>query len=419
MEKVKVYADLDCLSAPTLVGDLQFEMLRGTPNYHFQYERGWLQKHSTVSLSGDLQNFSGFQHKSKTIFGCFSDAMPDRWGRRLIEKRERQLAASENRPPRTLTDFDYLSLLDDFSRIGGFRFKTADGHDFLGTEQDFPVPPLAELAQFIQAAHAFERAEIEGGTINDTWLSNLFKQGSSLGGARPKANIIDDKKCLCIAKIPSIHDEYDIALWEHFAHCLAKSVGIKTAKTTLIKLDGTRFHTLLSQRFDRDGEKRIHFASSLALLGLPDGANADSGNGYLDIVDLVVGSSGMAKPEQALRELYRRVAFNIAIGNHDDHFRNHGFLLTKDGWTFSPAYDLNPTNSLTQSILISENSNESSLKYLLDASDHYLIEKAEAQRIINEVRRGVQSWRSVARLCQIPVQEQERFAARIENAIAE
>ena len=417
MERLQVYADFDWLDGPVLVGTLSHEMLRGTPSYGFSFDTEWLRTYRAIQLSGDLMNFSGDQYKSGEIFGCFGDAMPDRWGKRLIDKRERIKAEQEKRIPRTFTDYDYLTQLDDFSRMGAFRFKHDDA--FVGTSNnEMRVPPLTSLREFVFMAHEYERNEQSGQPMREEWLDNLFRQGSSLGGARPKANVMDENGHLCIAKIPSVSDDYDIALWEHFAHVMAKKVGINAAETRLLKLDGVKYHTLLSHRFDRtDNGRRKHFASALTLANLKDGDNASTGHGYLDIVDIIIGPTGIADPGKMLKELYRRVAFNICIGNHDDHFRNHGFLLGKKGWQLSPTYDLNPTNMTTQSLLISSNTNESSLEILLDACEEYMIDKKEAEAIIRVVKHGLMNWRIIANQCQIPKSEQERFAQRFEMAI--
>ena len=416
MERLQVYADFDWLDAPVLVGTLSHEMLRGTPSYGFSFDVEWLRSNRSILLSGDLMNFSGEQYKSGEIFGCFGDAMPDRWGKRLIDKRERIKAEQEKRIPKTFTDYDYLTQLDDFSRMGAFRFM----HDnaFVGvSENEMRVPPLTSLREFVFMAHEYERNEQSGRPMREEWLDNLFHQGSSLGGARPKANVMDENGHLCIAKIPSVSDDYDVALWEHFAHVLARKVGINVAETRLLKLDGVKYHTLLSRRFDRADNGRRHFASALTLANLKDGNNASTGHGYLDIVDVIIGPTGVADTSATLKELYRRVAFNICIGNHDDHFRNHGFLLGKKGWQLSPAYDLNPTNMTTQSLLISSNTNESSLDILLDACEDYMIDQKETETIIREVKQGIKNWRIMANQCQISKSEQERFAQRFEWAI--
>ena len=238
----------------------------------------------------------------------------------------------------------------------------------------------------------------------------LVQPGTSLGGARPKASVVDEMKKLYVAKFPSRKDLYDVGLWEHFAHLMAKSAGISCAETRVITV-GSKFHTLLSKRFDRteDG-KRIHFASAMTMLGLTDGQNASTGNGYLDIVDFIL--QGCCDVDRNLQELYRRVAFNIAIGNTDDHFRNHGFLLTNKGWTLSPAYDLNPTLSYDQSLLINTYTSESSLDILLDSCDDYMLAHKTALTIISQVKQAMSNWRKLATSLGLSTSEQSMFKDR-------
>ena len=203
-----------------------------------------------------------------------------------------------------------------------------------------------------------------------------------------------------------------MAVWEYFAHRMASKVGIGVPEMRLLALPGQQYHTLLSKRFDRSGERRIHFASAMTLTGLQDGADAGSGNGYLDIVEAIIGNTGFTRPQEALEQLYRRVAFSIVIGNHDDHFRNHGFLLTEKGWVWSPAYDINPSDFYTQSLLISRDSNESSLEVLLAAAGEYMLTAETATNIIDEVCGAMQHWQTVAHQCGISAAESERFQQR-------
>ena len=395
------------------LGTLGYEQIRGNASYKWVYSPLWLKENRHIRLSADLSNVSGPQFASKRIFGFLQDAMPDRWGRRLMDKRERIIAAQEQRLPRQLQDFDYLTLLNDYTRMGAVRLKEHDV--YVEQNGEMSVPPLARLNEFAMMAQTYESKEMDGGNVREEWLLNLYRQGSSLGGARPKANILDTDGTLLIAKIPSIHDDYDVALWEHFALCLAQTAGIDTAQTRLIKLPNQRFHTLLSKRFDRVGEQRIHFASAMTLTGLQDGASADTGNGYLDIVDAIISDMGFANVQLALEQLYRRVTFYVLIGNHDDHFRNHGFLLTDKGWQWAPAYDVNPSNFTTQSLLISQSSNDSSIDELRAAAKDYQLTNVQAEHIIAEVRAAVSKWQSVATRCGIPPQEQKRFAERLNN----
>lgn len=412
MRLVDIY--IDALGTIEQVGILGYEQQRGNATYSFEYSSEWLARHGDYTLSGELYPFGGKQFaQNGYCFGFIADALPDRWGRRLIDKREQQLAKREQRTPRVFTDFDYLLQLDDTTRMGALRFREHGTDRWLGEEQEHQVPPLTGIAAFTSMAQNFEATDADC-----EWIENLLRQGSSLGGARPKANMMDDEKNLYIAKVPSINDDYDKALWEHFAHRLAAKAGIQVAQTQVLSLPESvsKHHVLLSRRFDRLQEQRIHMASAMTLTGLHDGDDAGNGKGYLNIADLLAGP-GMANPRKDMCELYRRIAFNICIGNHDDHFRNHAFLLTANGWTLSPAYDLNPDQHLTQSLLINENSNESSLPLLLEAVPLYTLADEEAKGIIREVKNAVADWRKVAKACHISDREQERFAMRFQAAL--
>ena len=408
MKYIQVNMEAKGLSLAESVGTLGYDMIRGNAAYQWEFDAQWLQHHRQTRLSGDLQNAGGPQYGSGHLFGFLQDAMQDRWGRRLIDKRERLLAAQEGRTPRHLTDIDYLTQIDDITRMGALRLR--ENERLLGTEYaNTPVPPLTYLREFVDMAQEYERQDEQGGSICEEWLLNLYKQGSSLGGARPKANVRDTDGSLWIAKIPSVSDDYDVALWEFWAHQMAKQAGIEVPQMRLLSLPGQKYHTLLSKRFDRAGEQRIHFASAMTLCGLQDGADATTGNGYLDIVDVIIGNSGIVDPPAALEQLYRRVAFSIAIRNHDDHFRNHGFLLTEKGWIWSPAYDLNPSDFNTQSLLVSRDSNESSLDVLLAAAGDYMLSAERAKQIVDEVSKAMQNARQVARQCGISDREMGRF----------
>lgn len=408
MKYIQLEIEAKCFPQKESLGTLGYDLIRGNAAYQWEFDTQWLNDHRHIRLSGDLLNAGGPQYGTGRLFGFLQDAMPDRWGRRLIDKRERLLAAREGRPVRHLTDIDYLTQIDDTTRMGALRLR--DGEQLLGTQfANTPVPPLTHLREFVSMAQEYERQDEQGGALREEWLLNLYKQGSSLGGARPKANVKDTDGSLWIAKIPSINDEYDVALWEFWAHKMAGLAGIEVPEMRLLTLPGQKYHTLLSKRFDRDGEQRIHFASAMTLCGLQDGVDASTGNGYLDIVDVIVGNTGFVDANIALEQLYRRVAFSICIRNHDDHFRNHGFLLTEKGWVWSPAYDLNPSDFNTQSLLVSRDSNESSLDVLLAAAGDYMLSTIQAEQIINEVCAAMAHSRQVARQCGISDREMERF----------
>lgn len=411
---IEITAALDFCPEERKVGTLEYERIKGGATYLFSFDESFIRDFPNIRLSRDLGNYTGVQSSSPSIFRCFSDTLPDRWGKALIDKRERLRAAEEHRLPRTFDDFGYLVRLDDFSRMGAFRFKHKG--DYIGTEKIARnVPILSDLPEIVRHSHQIEKSENEGTQPSLEWIENLWIQGSSLGGARPKANILDEDGILHIAKIPSFNDTYDVALWEHFACSLARQSGVDSIETRLLDLEGMDHHALLSKRFDRNGKKRIHFASAITLVGLKDGDGVVTGKGYPDIADTIVGDAGIADPTGNLEELFRRIAFNICIGNHDDHFRNHGFLLGPAGWGLSPAYDLNPTNYYSQSLLVSPTSNNASLNELLAASDYYLIEKPRAKQLIVEVLDGIAGWRCVANACGIDNKERQRFASRFDN----
>lgn len=410
MDKLYVYADFDWLKETELIGELGYESLRGSDSYAFKFDNGWLQRHSDILLSEDVNNYPGqqFTQPGKDIFGCFSDALPDRWGRTLLNRREQIAASEEKRPIRRLSSFDYLMGIDDRSRMGGFRFKTNMNGDFINTETTLRIPPLTDIRELVAASKEIEKSEENNQLPDKKWITQLLHPGTSLGGARPKACVTDDKGKLYVAKFPSRNDDYDVGHWEHLCHLLAKEAGIRVAQTKIIQ-SGEKHHTLLSLRFDRTEEnRRIHFASAMTLLGLSDGDNANTGHGYLDIVDFIL--QGCTRVEDNLQELYRRVAFNICTGNTDDHFRNHGFLLTAKGWTLSPAYDMNPTTNGYQSLLINSSTNQANLEILLDSCEEYMLTPAIAKGIITKVTDTVKGWRTVATQIGLSKQEIERMS---------
>lgn len=415
MKKLYVYADFDWLKEVELIGELGYESLRGADSYSFTFNNEWLGQHGNLFLSDDLNNYPGQQYTQpdKDIFVCFSDALPDRWGRTLLLRREQIAAAEEKRPVRRLSSFDFLTGIDDFSRMGGFRFKEASDGEFINVSESLKIPPLTDIRELIAASAEIEKSEENNMLPDRKWIAQLVQPATSLGGARPKANVVDTDKALYVAKFPSRKDDYDVGLWEHFSHSLATKAGINAAKTKVVAT-GEKYHTLLSQRFDRTSDgKRIHFASAMTLLGLSDGDNAATGHGYLDIVDFIIQNCTDVKHN--LQELYRRVVFNICVGNSDDHFRNHGFLLTAKGWTLSPAYDMNPTLNEYQSLLISPTSSKADLSILLDACEYYMLNKKTAEKIVAEVVEAIKGWRELAVRLGISKREMGMFGGVLDS----
>ena len=349
-----VYDDFS-MQNPALMGILYVNSLKGGESYSFEYDREWLKKTSLkITLDPELMPYSGRQYPfGKAIFGLFSDSSPDRWGRVLMNKRERILAGKEGRKPAKLYDSDYLLGVYDETRLGGIRFKTEPNGAFLSDDKETAAPPWASLRTLEEASRNFEN---EDTALSEKWLNQLIRPGSSLGGARPKATVIDPKEQLWIAKFPSKNDENDSGAWEMITHDLAEICGLHVPEAKLEKFSNLG-STYLVKRFDRILNKRVHFASAMTLLGKTDGASAAEGTSYLDIAAFI--KSYGAQPKRDLIELWKRIVFNMAVSNTDDHLRNHAFIFTENGWRLSPLYDVNPVpygNELSLNVDEADNS---------------------------------------------------------------
>ena len=278
-----VYDDFST-DQPILMGSLYVNVIKGGETYSFEYDKDWLKKTGlALTLDPEIMPYSGRQYPTrKNIFGLFADASPDRWGRVLMNKRERILAEKEGRKPSKLYDSDYLLGVYDETRMGGIRFKANPEGPFLSDDKETAAPPWATLRTLEEASRNFENDETG---LTERWLNQLIKPGSSLGGARPKATVVDTKDQLWIAKFPSKNDENDTGAWEMVAHDLAALCGLNVPEAKLEKFSPLG-STFLIKRFDRLGSKRVHFASAMTLLGKTDGASAADGSSYLDIAAL-------------------------------------------------------------------------------------------------------------------------------------
>ena len=344
---------------PVLLGRLHVGTIKNGETYSFEYDENWLKKNKLlVNLDPELQPFIGRQFPvEKNIFGLFADASPDRWGRLLMNKRERVLAVKEGRKPKKLYDTDYLLGVYDETRMGGIRFKLDPEGTFLSDNKDTSVPPWTSLRTLEEASRRFEKDETG---ISEKWLEQLIKPGSSLGGARPKATVVDVSGQLWIAKFPSKNDESDTGAWEKVVSDLAKTCGLNVPESKLEKFSKYG-STFLIKRFDRCGKNRIHFASAMTLLSKTDGASAEDGTSYLDIVGFIRANG--VNPKEDLLELWKRIAFNMAVNNTDDHLRNHAFILDGRGWKLSPLYDVNPIPYGDElSLLVDEKDNSISIE---------------------------------------------------------
>ena len=345
---IQVFADWETMPEPQLMGLLSATQIRGKEIFAFEYDKEWLKYNQDKhSLDPDLNLYGGQQYlnDTKNNFGIFMDSSPDRWGRLLMRRREAAMARLEGRKEHLLFETDYLLGVYDQHRIGAIRFKTDHEGDFLSNNKAMAAPPFASLRELEQASLNLEKEDSVDNPDYLKWLNMLIAPGSSLGGARPKASVMDAKNNLWIAKFPSNFDDRDMGAWEMVIHDLAQKSGIQMAEAMIQKFNG-RHHTYLTIRFDRTfTNKRIHFASAMTLLGHSDGTDYQDGASYLHLAEFIMRNG--AKVEGDLEQLWRRILFNICVSNTDDHLRNHGFLLTNQGWILSPAYDINPIETGT------------------------------------------------------------------------
>jgi serine/threonine-protein kinase HipA len=381
--------------------------LRGKEIFTFEYKKDWLQSGNSQFLDPDLQLFTGVQYPrdEKRNFGIFLDSSPDRWGRVLMQRREAIMAKRERRLQKTLFETDYLLGVYDQYRMGAIRFREKMEGPFLNDNHELAAPPWTKLRELEYASLQIENAADEDSPDYLKWLNMLMAPGSSLGGARPKASILDAGKNLWIAKFPSIKDEKDIGAWEMVANELAQKSGVKTSQGAVRKFSNY-YHTFLTMRFDRQNGGRTHFASAMTLLGYKDGTDFNEGASYLEIAEFIMRFG--AEAESDLEELWRRIVFNICISNTDDHLRNHGFLLTEKGWKLSPAFDINPVENGTGLHLnIDESDNSLDLDLAMSTSKYYRLPEKRALEIIHQVKESVSSWSKHANKYNIPRIEQE------------
>ena len=396
-DQILVYADWAALQSPVRMGTLQVDRVRGRENYAFIYDPEWLKRTGEQALDPSLLLFGGPQYppQGRTGFGLFMDSSPDRWGRMLMQRREAQQARTEQRTARALFETDYLLGVSDDSRMGALRFARDPDAPFLALSTPSGIPPMARLRQLEQAARTMED---EDAPIDeqDEMLALLLAPGSSLGGARPKASVLDADGSLWIAKFPSRSDAYDKGAWEAVTHQLAKRCGINVVPARAERFS-QKGHTFLTRRFDRDAKgKRIHFASAMTMLGRMDGDNASTGASYLEMAEFLMRHG--ARTQEDLEQLWKRIVFNICVSNTDDHLRNHGFLLAANGWILSPAYDLNPEpQGRGLSLNIDEHDNTLSLALAVDIAGHFRVDKVMAERDAKRISMIVErNWRALA-----------------------
>lgn len=416
--EVHVYADWRGLNGPVYMGLLHAELLRGKEIFSFEYDPNWLQSGQAQLLDPDLQLYAGMQYlndQDKSNFGMFLDSSPDRWGRILMRRREAALARHDKRPEQNLFETDYLLGVYDAHRMGGLRFKLDKDGSFLNDNKEMASPPWTSIRELEQISLRLEDDDVVNDPEYMKWLNMLVAPGSSLGGARPKASVLDNENHLWIAKFPSKNDQSDIGGWEIVTYELAIASGVNMAEAQAKKFTSVN-HTFLTKRFDRtkDGE-RIHFASAMTLLGHVDGEDHGEGVSYLELVDFITTKGGNVNED--LEQLWRRIVFSICVSNTDDHLRNHGFILTLGGWVLSPAYDINPVETGTGLKLnISESDNTLDLDLAIEVCPYFRLKEDRANEIIEEVKTAVRNWRTIATKHGISNAEQELKARAFQQA---
>jgi len=401
---IYVYADWIGMEEPKLIGVLSAQQAKGKKAFSFEYDALWLKTGQKFLLDPDISLFSGSQYPNqKENFGIFLDSMPDTWGRTLMKRKAAQLAKENNVKTPTLYDIDFLLGVYDESRMGALRFKIDPNGDFLDNNKIASTPPWSSIRELQNAAE-----NIEDDKDNDEirkWLSILIAPGSSLGGARPKANILDTDKSLWIAKFPSKSDTIDKAAWEYLAYELAIQAGIDMAPCRIEKIMGN-YNTFFTKRFDRENGERIHFSSAMTMTGNNEETIKDNHPSYLEIAEFI--SNYGVSIEKNLHQLWRRIVFNISISNTDDHLRNHGFILTNEGWILSPAYDLNPSiDKDGLSLNIDMYNNDLDFELAKSVGEYFRLNEKQMNTIINEVSSVVSKWKEIANKIGISRSEQQ------------
>ena len=416
MANITIYADWDGLPEPLRLGVLHAQRGAGREIVEFAFDAAAL-THPTVrnlQLDPRLGLFAGRQHppQGHGTFGVFSDASPDRWGRLLMDRRlERDKRAGHAAKTVRLFESDYLLGVHDAFRVGALRLRLNDAGDFLDSRHAVAAPPFVQLRELEAASLALEHDEDNTAPAGGAWLRMLIAPGGSLGGARPKASVVDLDGHLWIAKFPSVRDTHDVGAWEMVVHTLARRCQLRVPES-LARRIANPHHTFLVKRFDRTaGGKRLHFASAMTLTGYQDGDDGSSGVSYLDIARVLIDHGAQTGAD--LHELWSRVVFNLLVSNTDDHLRNHGCILVPGkGWRLSEAYDMNPVpGSHGLKLNISPADNALDLDLARSVAPYFRVNAQLADAIIERSQAVVCQWPTLATHLGISAREQARMAS--------
>ncbi|GAC1525144.1 MAG: type II toxin-antitoxin system HipA family toxin [Ramlibacter sp.] len=386
---LEVWIDCDLVPS-TLIGFLHHD--RGQVRFH--YAPDWLKNAAAFSIDPrlTLDDSPFFPNPAQGHFGILLDSSPDRWGQTLMKRREALTAADEKRAARTLYAWDFLIGVQDVTRQGALRFKLEGSAEYLANER-MAAPPVTSLRELEAVAMSLTSKRIDDLDALRRWLAVLVAPGASLGGARPKANFTDADAQLWIAKFPARDDDRDVGAWEYVVHQLAVAAGVDVPAAKLLRLN-SEYHTFCVQRFDRAEGTRRFYASAMTLLG----KERSEGTSYLELAQFIRGAGSPRYADDDARQLFRRVAFNVAVGNRDDHLRNHGFILDKQGWRLAPAFDVNPNIDKAEHVLcIDDRDDRPSIDIVLSTCEFYGLEAADGESIVQEVLDVVDTWPDVAR----------------------
>ena len=407
MSSKEIYVHISLGGEDHLVGRLWCHHRKGRESASFEYDQHWLDHPEKFALEPALALTKGAFHtqQNQGLFGAIGDSAPDRWGRVLMRRANSQLAKSKQETPKTLMEIDYLLGVSDAARPGALRFSENISGPFLSEKAS--IPPIVELPQLLSVTERYledDESELD--------LKLLLAPGSSLGGARPKASILDNDGILSIAKFPKHDDEYNVVVWELIAHTLADKAGLKVSSSRIESILSKP--VLVVRRFDRNKQKRIPFLSAMSMLGAKD----NDFHSYIEMA-YALAQHG-AHPNRDMEELWRRIVFSIMISNTDDHLRNHGFLYERQlGWTLAPAYDLNPVPTDIKPRILSTaidfEDNTASLELALSVIDDFRLSQEKAKEIIREVVSATKQWRNIAKSHGIAASEIDRMSSAFEH----
>lgn len=403
-----VFAHWKGMTEAKQIGILSAQAAKGKKAFSFKYNPEFLQSKEQFLLDPFIGWYQGDQYaKDSENFGIFLDSMPDTWGRTLMKRRAVNEVQAGERENAKLYDIDFLLGVFDKSRMGALRFKLEIDGPFLDDNSDFPTPPWSSIRELQYGAKVIE-SDIDNDE-SKKWLAILMAPGSSLGGARPKANVLDKNNHPWIAKFPAKSDEIDKAKWEYLTYRLASASGIDMAESKIERISG-KYDTFFTKRFDRFKGERIHFASAMTMTGNTEEIIKDQPASYLDLAEFIQFSG--AEIEKDLHQLWRRIVFSIAISNTDDHLRNHGFLLTEKGWCLSPAYDINPSIDKNGLALNIDNiSNALDFNLAKSVGEYFQLNDTQMDRILDEVKAAIANWKKIAKEIGISRSEQQLMEA--------